>query len=108
MRRATPFLPLLFTIGCGGSPSLSGQQLGTGALGSPAARASFGQSVAILGDEVAIGAPAEDGGARDAGRVHVFDRFDGTFRRTLTSPAPVESTLRLFEQRLGELEELLQ
>jgi hypothetical protein len=62
--------------------------LGTGALGSPAARASFGQSVAILGGQVAVGAPAEDGGARDAGRVHVFDRFDGTHVRTVTSPVP--------------------
>jgi len=87
MRRMTVVL-LLLAIGCGGSPTLSGIQLPAGALGSPAARASFGQSVAILGGEVAVGAPLEDGGARDAGRVHVFDRFKGTLVRTLTSPVP--------------------
>jgi hypothetical protein len=87
MRQALAAL-LLVTVGCGGAPSLSGIELPAGALGSPAARSSFGQSVAILGGDVAIGAPAEDGGARDAGRVHVFDRFDGSLVRTLTSPAP--------------------
>lgn len=89
MRRNLAFL--LLAVGCGGAPSLSGVKLPTGALGSPAARASFGQSVAIVGGQVAIGAPAEDGGARDSGRVHVFDRFDGTHTRTLTSPTPAQA-----------------
>lgn len=52
--------------------------------------AEFGSSVALDGERLVIGAYREDGGAPDAGRVHLFSRVSSgwTAVGTLTSPAP--------------------
>ena len=59
----------------------------------PEVSGEFGYSAAGVPDlngdgrgEVLIGAPDEDGGATDAGRVYVFSGSDGTLLRTLFSP----------------------
>lgn len=49
----------------------------------------FGSSVAFIGqDAVAIGAPLDDVGTRNAGAIYLFDVRTGSFLLTIENPAP--------------------
>ena len=52
---------------------------------------SFGQSVALEGNLVAIGAPGDDTNGFGVGQVHLFDADTGNFVRTIDDPAPTGS-----------------
>ena len=57
----------------------------------PATSDSFGFAVAIAGDNLIIGTPRDDAGARDAGAVYMVDipsAGQGVPRRTVVNPAP--------------------
>jgi VCBS repeat-containing protein len=54
----------------------------------PATSDQFGNSVAISGNTVAVGASRDDAGALNAGSAYVFDAATGSLLRTLTNPAP--------------------
>lgn len=63
---------------------------------SPAAFDNFGNSVAISGGRVVIGAPKKDTGATDAGSAYVYDLTSATPASpliTLTNPSPVANDL---------------
>lgn len=51
----------------------------------------FGQAVAIRGQKVLVGAPYNDTGATDAGRVYYYDLSVGTTPTIVTNPAPSSS-----------------
>jgi len=56
----------------------------------PDALGEFGGALALDGDTLAVGAYREDGGAVDAGRVHIFSRGASgwQFSQTILSPSP--------------------
>jgi hypothetical protein len=54
----------------------------------PAAGDFFGDSVAISGSTVAVGASDNDTGATDAGSVYLFGAASGNLLRTINNPAP--------------------
>lgn len=53
----------------------------------PDAGDQFGAALAIVGDDLLVGAPQDDQGAPDTGAAHLFDLATGTFRQTLRNPA---------------------
>ena len=58
---------------------------------SPAAGDSFGNSVAISGTRILVGAPGDDAGATDAGRIYVYEMTSATPTlpvATLNNPTP--------------------
>ncbi len=59
-------------------------------LTSPAANVddNFGVSIAIVGDDIAVGAFRDDTGASNAGAVYVFEAATGGLRLTIPNPAP--------------------
>jgi len=52
---------------------------------------SFGSTVAITGDFIAVAAALSDAGADGAGQVHVFDRLTGAFVQSINNPTPDDS-----------------
>ena len=48
----------------------------------------FGDSVAVSGSTVVVGAPHDDTGASSAGSAYVFDAATGSLLRTLNNPTP--------------------
>ncbi|MBC8872796.1 MAG: hypothetical protein H8E44_25465 [Planctomycetes bacterium] len=48
----------------------------------------FGRSIAVIGEDVLVGAPADDTDATDAGIVYVFDGSTGRLLRTFHNPEP--------------------
>ncbi len=58
----------------------------------PQAGSDFGSSLALDGDLLVVGAPADDvSGVQDAGAAYVFDLRSGALLSTLTKPAPLGS-----------------
>jgi hypothetical protein len=54
----------------------------------PAAEAQFGYAVAVVGSNVLVGAPFDDGAATDAGAAYLFDGTSGALLQTFRSPNP--------------------
>ncbi len=54
----------------------------------PAALDNFGNSVAVSGNTVVVGAYQDDTGATDAGAVYLFDATTGSLLHKLTEPTP--------------------
>jgi hypothetical protein len=54
----------------------------------PAKSAGFGCSVALVGDNVLVGAYGADAGATDAGAAYLFDGSTGNLLRTFQKPTP--------------------
>ncbi|GEM_PF-4801772 len=54
----------------------------------PTTNDQFGYSVALLGNNVVIGAPRDDAGAADAGSVYLFNATTGELLRTIPNPQP--------------------
>lgn len=54
----------------------------------PPADDRFGAALAANDDAIVVGAPADDHGARDAGRVFVFEPATGALRFVIPAPAP--------------------
>ncbi len=54
----------------------------------PLAQDNFGLSVAILDDNILVGAPGDDTGATNAGAVYVFDGVNGKLLQTIANPEP--------------------
>jgi hypothetical protein len=54
----------------------------------PAAAAQFGYAVAMVGTNVLVGAPFDDGAATDAGAAYLFDGSTGALLQTFRSPNP--------------------
>jgi hypothetical protein len=55
----------------------------------PADNDEFGASVALVGNDILVGAPGDDAGAQNAGVVHSFDGSSHNFLRSFQKPAPV-------------------
>ncbi|MCY2960022.1 MAG: hypothetical protein NTY35_07635 [Planctomycetota bacterium] len=66
---------------------------------------SFGSSVAIRGDLVAVGSPHHQPGGNPLGRVHVFRRTGTTWTQEATIPVPVADTNPLFGTQVVVLDE---
>ncbi len=71
----------------------SGNLLQTLSDPTPAADDYFGQSVAISGDTVIVGAGGQSTGGTSAGAAYVFDASSGNLLQTLNDPDPVPSAL---------------
>ena len=56
---------------------------------SPQANDHFGESVALFGNRVLIGAPRKDLGATDAGAAYLMDPVTGDVIREITNPLPI-------------------
>ena len=69
----------------------TGRLLQTFQKPTPAFNDQFGSSVAFLSNNVLVGAPRDDTGARDAGAVYLFDRNNGQLLRTFQKPSPGSS-----------------
>jgi hypothetical protein len=69
----------------------TGNLLHTLANPNPAANDNFGNSVAISGNTIAVGAFQDDSGATDAGAAYVFDVTTGNLLSTLANPSPTAS-----------------
>jgi len=69
----------------------SGNLLHTLADPAPVAGNYFGQSVAVSGGTVLVGACYDDAGATDAGAAYLFDLGTGSLLRTLNNPTPATS-----------------
>jgi hypothetical protein len=54
----------------------------------PAAKDRFGQSVAVAGNSVLVGALMDDAGATDSGAVYLFDGITGVLLHTFLNPTP--------------------
>ena len=48
----------------------------------------FGNSVAIAGSQIAVGAPRTDSGSTDAGSVELYDAVTGLFDQAVNNPTP--------------------
>ena len=67
-----------------------GSRLRTIAHPQPQAGSHFGSSLALDGDLLVVGAPADDvNGVQDAGAAYVFDLRSGALLSTLTKPGPL-------------------
>jgi hypothetical protein len=69
----------------------TGNLLHTLANPTPAAYDNFGNSVAISGNTVVVGAYKDDTGATDAGAAYIFNATTGNLLRTLANPTPAAS-----------------
>ena len=58
----------------------------------PAASDGFGNSVAVSGNWVVVGASGDDTGATNAGAAYLFDALSGNLLRTLNNPTPGASS----------------
>jgi len=56
----------------------------------PSENANFGYSVAAVGDNILVGCPYDDTGARDAGAAYLFSSSTGELLRTFSNPTPAE------------------
>jgi len=56
----------------------------------PSENANFGYSVAAVGDNILVGCPYDDTGARDAGAAYLFSGLTGKLLRTFSNPTPAE------------------
>ena len=68
--------------------AVSGTLLQTLSNPTPAENDTFGNSVAISGNLVLVGAHRDDTGATDAGAAYIFDATSGVLLRTLSNPTP--------------------
>jgi len=50
----------------------------------------FGRSVAVVGDNILVGAPRDNTGATDAGAAYLFDGLTGELLLTLLNPTPAD------------------
>ncbi len=66
----------------------TGSLVSTLANPTPAANDRFGNSVAISGNTVVVGASHDDAGATDAGSAYLFDATTGSLLHTLANPTP--------------------
>jgi FG-GAP repeat len=68
--------------------SVTGTLLRTFQNPTPAAGDRFGSSLAVVGNNILIGAPLDDTGATDAGVAYLFDSVTGNLLRTFLRPNP--------------------
>src|SRR5262249_15937858 len=67
----------------------NGSLLNTVLNPTPASTDNFGNTVAINGNYIAIGAPGANTGANDAGAAYLFDDTTGSLVQPFTNPNPV-------------------